>query len=101
MKISYFIAPVLFAVLATTVGCGRSLDGTYSGSTYGVQVMSAEFKPGGKVFVTSMGGSTEGTYHFDGDKVIIDANGTNMVLTVAADGSLSGGPMGISLRKKN
>jgi hypothetical protein len=83
-------------------GCGRSLDGTYSGTSQnGITNISADFKPDGTVLVSTMGSTMQATYKIDGDKVTLTGNGQNQVMTLASDGSLStGGPMGIVLRKK-
>ena len=90
----------LLAALFGIVGCQRGgMNGTYSGRAYGIDVITTEFKPGGTVFVTTVAGTTQGTYKVEGDKVVVAANGQNLVFTKSSNGSLTGGPMGVTLEK--
>jgi hypothetical protein len=74
----------------------KKLDGTYA-DTLGVT--EYQFKPGGKVFMSTMGTEIELTYEVDGDKVkLISPQGT-LVLTLLKDGSIQG-PMGMTLTKR-
>lgn len=98
MKALSFPTLLALAALFALAGCGRSLHRKYSGSAYGAELLSADFQSGDKVFVSTMAGTTQGTYKIEGDRVIITANGQNLVFTLASDGSLTGGPMGVALQ---
>jgi len=92
----------IVTVLAATLlilGCGQGMSGKYASSN-GIQGITLEFEGGDKVMATVMGNTVEGTYKVEGDKVTVYINGKNMVLTKAADGALTGGPMGMTLTKQ-
>jgi hypothetical protein len=59
---------VLLALLALP-GCGSGLSGTYADA--GSPTSSLEFKSGGRVYVTTFGGTFVGSYEVDGDHVIV------------------------------
>lgn len=90
---------VLLLVCTFLAGCG---DG-YSGTTYTVEggaglIEKIEFRSDNKVFVTGLGGTKEGTYKIDGDKVTIGIAGDNAVFTRNSDGVLEG-PLGMKFKK--
>jgi hypothetical protein len=89
------VSLVLASLTFTGCGQGNSLSGTYEG-----QMMSVEFKSDGKAYVTNGGGTVEAKYRRDGDKIILENPPFNLVLTLNKDGTLSGGPMEDSLKKK-
>lgn len=74
------------------------MSGKYSSSN-GIQKITLDFESGDRVMATIMGNTVEGTYKVDGDKVTVYINGRNMVLTKEGD-SLTGGPMGMTLKKE-
>ncbi len=75
------------------VGCGDGLSGhkyTEKESKDGI-----EFKSGNKAYVTLMGMTREVKYRVDGDKIILDAGGSDgtLVVTRQKDGTITGLPM--------
>lgn len=92
MKLHYVLAAACLLV-----ACGKSLDGTYSGT-----MGSFEFERDGKVTVEILGMERQLAYRIDGNKVLIGGaeggDGGDMVLRIQDDGSLSG--MGQTLIKK-
>ncbi|MEW5977628.1 MAG: hypothetical protein AB1898_17680 [Acidobacteriota bacterium] len=82
----------LTVVLASTllVGCGKKLSGTYSGKDTGF-LDKMTFKSGGKVDLTFMGMTREGTYEIDGNQVKITNAGDTQVLAIDSQGCLDGG----------
>jgi hypothetical protein len=88
---------VALALLALGVaGCDGGLSGAYEDSTSDSRI---EFSDGSKVYITMMGTTMAGEYEVDGDKVIITANGQNMVLTLKGN-ALEGGPLGMRFVKR-
>ncbi len=90
---------VLLGFTLTLSGCGDSLAGKKYVEESGND--GIEFKSGNKAYVTLMGHTIEAEYSTDGDKVLIKANGQNLVLTRTGDGTLTGLPMAGPLRKKS
>jgi hypothetical protein len=96
------LVAAMAAVSLNLIGCADNLSGTYV-DPEGLSLQSLEFRSGHKVYVTMFGGAiVEATYHQDGDKVILETKGGDLVLTVKKDGSLSSGNglMGATLKKK-
>jgi len=65
--------------------------------------VSVEFKSGNKAYVTMPFGTTQCDYEVDGDKITLKMpgdKGGNIVLTKKSDGSLEGGMMIGTLKKK-
>lgn len=83
--------------LLTTVGCGKSVSGTYAG-----EAMTVEFKDGGKATVTILNSPVEATYAIDGDKVTVTPAGgaTPPITFTISDGNTLTGPDGSTLKKK-
>jgi hypothetical protein len=80
----------VLTTLVVLVGCGNGIEGTYSGRGTGF-LEKMVFKGDGKVDLTFMGMTREGTYEVDGDRVKVTNSGTTEILTVADDGCLEGG----------
>ena len=79
---------------AALTGCDQGMSGKYGNQLQGMQGMTVEFKSNSKAYVTMPGGATmEFKYEVDGDKVILQNQAGNMVLTRNKDGTLSGSPM--------
>jgi len=83
------------------LGCGAGMSGMYVSTGSSPMNISIDFQSGDKALVTAMGSTVEGTYKLEGDKVTVYANGKNMVLTKSGDGTLSGGPLGLSFKRKD
>jgi hypothetical protein len=79
-------------------GCGDAVEGTYTDSESAVTI---ELRGDGKAFV-SLGtlGTNAGEWERDGDRVILNVGGESSVLTINDDGSLDGGMMLGTLKKK-
>lgn len=72
-------------------GCGGSgIEGTYSGRGTGF-LQQMVFKPDGKVELTFMGMTKEGTYVVEDQKVKVTNGSDTSILTIADDGCLDGG----------
>jgi hypothetical protein len=71
-------------------GCGSPIQGTYSGRGTGF-LDKMTFKSGGKVDLTFMGMTKEGTYEVDGKSVKITHGGETTILTLDDQGCLDGG----------
>ena len=93
---AYAFLPVLLVCLGLA-SCGGDVTGTYEDPR---GFMSVEFKSAGKAYVRLPAGTVEAKYRVDGDKIIVENQGGNFVLTKNKDGSLGGGPMGMPLTKK-
>jgi hypothetical protein len=92
---------VVAAGAALAIGCGDSLSGKYEPAGEAAGAMSIEFK-GDKAYITMIGTTSETGYEVKDDKVVFKsggANGSNLVMTIEKDGSLSG-PLGLKLYKK-
>jgi hypothetical protein len=92
---------VTIGAILFTAACGKSLSGTYEGSGGMGLIASLEFKSG-KVYLTApIGGIVERDYEVKDDKLIIKdaARGENLVLNIEGD-SLTGGPLGMTFKKK-
>ena len=85
-------ASVVLVALATVMvaGCGAAIDGTYKGGDDSF-LQSITFKSGGRVHITFMGMTSEGTYKVEGDDVTISVNGDTQVLRNDGQGCLIGG----------
>jgi hypothetical protein len=82
---------VSLAASAAMLGaCGGGIEGTYNGGDNSF-LESISFKSGGKVHVTFMGMTKEGSYTIDGDEVTISVNGDTEVLRKDGHGCLVGG----------
>lgn len=79
-----------FCLNLALIGCGHSLSGTYSGKGTGF-LDKLHFKSGGKVELTFMGMTKEGSYEIEGNKVKVTNAGDTQVLTIDAQGCLDGG----------
>ena len=80
------------AILAAAVGLllhsrERGLVGVYAAEGGSRRL---EFEPGGRVYVTSVGGTFVTEYELDGERVILHGAGGSQVLTLAGN-SLEGG----------
>ncbi len=80
-------------------GCGHGLSGKYQGTGGIGSEMSVEFKSSSKAYVTVMGTTVESKYDVDDHVTLHDINGSNVVMTIEKDGSLTG-PMGLTLKKE-
>jgi hypothetical protein len=90
------------ALMALTIpGCpSGNPSGKYQDDSGAVSV---EFKSGNKAYVTLPIGTTQCDYEVDGDKITLKMpgdKGGNVVLTKKSDGSLDGGMMLGTLKKK-
>ena len=93
------IRAVIAGCAFVLIGCGNGYEGdTYADSEDAVTI---EFKSDKEAYV-SLGevGTTTCEYEVDGDKVILKNEGGNLVLTRKSDGTLDGGLMFGTLRKK-
>lgn len=82
-------------------GCGESLNGKYEAADSN-GMLAVEFKSG-KAYVTMVGMTTETDYEVKDGKVIFKKPGDkeNLVMTIEKDGTLTGGPLGLTLKKKS
>jgi hypothetical protein len=76
--------------LVVLVGCGSGIEGTYSGRGNGF-LQQMVFKRDGKVELTFMGMTREGTFEVEGKRVKVTNGGTTEILTIGDDGCLEGG----------
>src|SRR5262245_720133 len=88
-------------IAACLTGCGKSLNGTYTGETL-LGTVTVEMKGGHRALSSMMGQTRELTYSIDGDKVIFDTGKGKEVYTIQQDGSLisDNGLMRVTLKKK-
>lgn len=90
---------IIFTILLSCtlyVGCTRGLSGTYvaNGDSLGSALVSSlTFTSEGKVEVTGMGITKEGTYELEGTKVKITVSGDTTIMTLDENGCLDGGAM--------
>ena len=90
------VSLVSTAFLLFSLGCS-SMHGTYADREGSVTI---KFQ-GDKALVTlPMGTTTELKYRMDGDNIVLEGPGGNMVLTREKDGSLGGSPLGEPLVKQ-
>jgi hypothetical protein len=89
---SFFKVFVVWSIAALLIGCGSGIRGTYSGKDTGFLDEMA-FKSGGKVDLTFMGMTKEGSYEVEGKTVKITNAGETTVLTIDDQGCLDGGGM--------
>jgi len=90
-----WIATAVCLSLVLISGCNK-MSGKYQDDS---GMMAVEFKSS-KAYLTTAGMTTEMDYDVDGDKVTLHNPQGNLVLTKNSDGSLSGGPMGETLKKQ-
>jgi hypothetical protein len=83
----------LLVVLLGLAGCGSGIDGTYTSSGGMGIIESMTFKKGGKVEVTAMGMTKEGTFEVEGKKVKVTIANDTTILTLDDNGCLNGGGM--------
>lgn len=79
----------VFALYLAACG-GGGLKGTYTPQGFS-PIDSITFKSGGKVEVSSMGPTTEGTFEIDGDRVRITFAGQTTIFTIDKQGCLDSG----------
>ena len=93
------VAAVATAVCLTlALGCD-GVEGTYADAEDAVKI---ELRDDGKAFVTLGAiGTRAGEWEEDGDRVILKIDGESTVLDVNEDGSLDGGMMLGTLKKKD
>jgi hypothetical protein len=93
------LAPMAVCACLFLSGCGESVSGTYAADG---NLMTMNFKGGGKVTVSAMGDTKEGTYKVDGNKVIVTMDGEAATFVKQKDGSLAaeGGMLGVTLKKQ-
>jgi hypothetical protein len=94
------LATLAIGACLLLAGCGDSVRGTYQAE--GGVPMTMEFKSGGKVTISAMGETKEGTYKLDGDKVIVTMDNEPATFVKQKDGTLTsqGGMLGVTLKKK-
>lgn len=90
---------ILSALALTLVGCSKGPVGVYTGGDSLIK-MTVDLKPSGKAYVTTMAGTTQGSYSMDGDKVVIVMDKSNIVFTLTPEGDLRDGPFGMVLKKQ-
>lgn len=83
-------AAIVIAVASLT-GCGSKLDGTYTPADGEGLISSITFKSGGKVEVTGLGMTKEGTYELEGNKVKVTLSNDTTIMTIDDKGCLDGG----------
>jgi hypothetical protein len=93
-RLARVVALALFVL--GLAGCGGGLSGAYEDAASDSRI---EFSDSSKVYITLMGTTMAGEYEVDGEKIIITANGQNMVLTLR-NNTLEGGPLGMRFVKK-
>jgi len=97
-----------FVIVSCIALMALALPGCPSGNPSGKYqddsgAVSVEFKSGKKAYVTLPIGTTQCDYEVDGDKITLKMpgdKGGNVVLTKKSDGSLDGGMMLGTLKKK-
>ena len=72
------------------LACGGGLSGTYTGDGNSF-FESLAFRSDGKVDITWMGTTREGTYEVDGERVAISSGGDTQVFTIDSQGCVDGG----------
>jgi hypothetical protein len=90
---SRWVIATLLALGLVLTGCGSSsgLSGTYH-QAGGAGIITLEFNSGGKVTMTMMGESKQGTYEVKGDQVILHIPGEgDTQLKKNGDGTLDSG----------
>lgn len=91
---------LVFTVFALALfGCSKGPVGVYSGGD-SLLKMTLDLKSSGKAYVTTMAGTTQGTYAMDGDKVVVKLDDSNLVFTLTPEGTLKDGPFGMVLKKQ-
>jgi hypothetical protein len=81
----------LFILLILTAsGCGSRVKGTYTSEGNGF-FEKMDFKSDGKVEITFMGMTKEGSYVVDGDKVKVTVGTDTQILTINGKGCIEGG----------
>lgn len=78
--------------LVVAFGCSGDVVGTYRDAS-GAMVL--ELRPGGEARQQVMGMTLAGTYEVDGDEVIVDIGGRQMVLQ-HTNGRLENGPLSLT-----
>lgn len=91
-SVRFFVIPMALLVALLFTSCDTGLSGTYA-SQGGLINQTLSFKPGGKVEVSAMGITREGTYEVEGKKVKLTVSGDTTILTIDANGCLDGGGM--------
>jgi predicted small secreted protein len=89
-KTSSLLCLVVLVIAATLTSCGSRVRGTYSGKDTGF-LDKMTFESDGKVELTFMGMTKEGTYVVEDKKVKITNAGETHVLTIDDQGCLDGG----------
>ncbi|MFA5495630.1 MAG: hypothetical protein WC247_12705 [Porticoccaceae bacterium] len=88
-------AAVVLGAAALLTACG---GGEPSGEYIGIEgavVDKLEFGPDDKVRTTEAGETKEGTFRFEGDKlIVVTIDGDQNALTITDDGCLNGGYLG-------
>jgi hypothetical protein len=80
----------LTAVVVLLAGCGHKIRGTYSGAGRGF-FDKLTFESGGKVEISFMSMTKEGSYEVDGKRVKVTAGGDTQIFTIDDHGCLDGG----------
>ena len=86
---------VLGSVMVCITGCGKTVSGVYADDA---NLLSIDFKSGGKATVTIGGTALDADYTVNGKTVTVKSNGDTKVFTINDDGSLAG--PGTTLKKK-
>ena len=93
----YLVALALAVLVVASCG-GASLSGEYADDS---GMFTYNFKPGGKVEMTTLGGTVEMHYELEDGKVKVGmAGGPQQVFTIDKEGCLDGGGMMGKLCKK-
>lgn len=74
--------------------CDGGMDGTFQDE---LGVSRYEFKPDGKVYMSTMGMTFAGTYEIDQDRITVE--GPNGAIVLRRDGDSLNGPMGLVLHR--
>lgn len=90
---------ILLVPALLLAGCTKGPVGVYSGGD-NLLKMTLDLKSSGKAYVTTLAGTTQGTYSMDGDKVVVKLDDSNMAFTLTPEGTLKDGPMGMILKKQ-
>ena len=72
----------MLLLLAFAAGCGPRMSGTWASES---GLGSLEFRPDGKAYMTTFGGTVACTYEVDGDRVIVKGPNGTQVLTKSGD----------------
>lgn len=88
------VVPMLALGNLALIACDEGMSGKYGNKVSDMDGMTVEFKSASKANVTMPGGAVmEFKYEVDGDKIVLNNQAGNLVLTRNKDGTLGGSPV--------